>query len=212
MVLALLDLTRDSFLAPLGLLRYSDLFIFELIDIIIMSLAIGYIFSNAFSKPISTDNYDPLKNYKSSTNNWQNIKRAALIAGPAIALHELSHKFVAILFGAKAVLYAPYGMYFLVIILKLLGFPFLFLVGAFVSHTPLPAFQSSLVSVAGPMANLLLWYLSLQAVKRKWFDQKYIGYLVPFAKLNFFLAIFNMIPIPGFAGFNFIVFLFKAIF
>ncbi|MBR9699629.1 M50 family metallopeptidase [Candidatus Woesearchaeota archaeon] len=208
-MLSLLNFTRADVLALFGLQQFTASFFFEIIDMIIMALAIGYIFSDVLRKPV-TENFDPLKFYKHG--KWENVKFAALAAGPAVILHELSHKAIAMLFGAKAVLFAPYGFYALIIILKAVGFPFLFFVGGFVSHTPLPPLPSALVSIAGPAMNFLLWYLAIQAVKNKWVKSKYVPYLIPFAKINLFLGIFNLIPLPGFDGFGFITSLFSFLF
>ena len=135
-----------------------------------------------------------------------------MIAAPAVVLHELSHKFVAMAFGASATLHAPYGMYAIVILLKLINFPLLFFVGGYVSHTALPPIQSSLVAIAGPLINLLLWGGLLFVVKYRLVDKRYYKIIVPMAKLNMFLFIFNMIPIPGFDGYNFFASLFNAFF
>jgi len=180
----------------------------EIIDIIIMTFAIGYIFSDFFRKE-PLEGYDPLTYYKKPPL-FESIKFAAMIAAPAIVLHELSHKFVAMAFGATATLHAPYFWYIAVILLKLMRFPLLFFVGGYVSHAPLPALQSSLVAIAGPLTNLVLWLLSLAIIKYKLIDKKYYKILVPMGKLNMFLFIFNMIPLPGFDGYNFISSLFKV--
>lgn len=204
--MVLLDLTRDAILAPLGLLQYSGSFFFELIDMVIISLVLGYLFSDFIGRP----GKDPLEVYGRS--RWQTLKAAALVAGPAVILHELAHKFVAMGFGAEAVLYAPYGWYALVVILKAIGFPLLFLVGAFVAHSPLAPLESALVAVAGPAMNFLLWGIALLAVKMKKVKPKYLPYVVPFARLNLLLGGFNMIPLPGFDGWSFFVGLFRAFF
>ena len=103
MVLSLLNITRDSILAPLGLLPYSSSFIFELIDMLIMSLAIGYIFSGFLKKPVSHD-YDPLKHYQKS-NEFEELKLGIMIAAPAVVFHELAHKFVAMAFDMDICMY-----------------------------------------------------------------------------------------------------------
>lgn len=211
MVFELLNITRDSILAPLGLLSYSGLFIFELIDMIIMSFAIGYIFSGYIGRQTSSD-YDPLKYYSKRFLSWENIKFAAIVAGLGVVFHELAHKFTAMAFGANAVLYAPYGFYLLAIFLKAVGFPFLFFVGGFVAHSPLPPLQSSLVSLAGPLTNFILWGAIYFSLKYGKINNKYHPFVVPFAKINLFLGIFNMIPLPGFDGFGVVSGLIRALF
>ncbi len=177
----------------------------EVIDIIIMSLAIGFIFKDVFKKQIKHNGeYDPLKDSRYTKKGiFDGLKTSIMIAAPAVVLHELAHKFVAMGFGAEAVLHAPYFMYVIVIILKLIGFPLIFLVGGYVAHTPLAAFPSAMVSVAGPLMNFILWGGIMLGIKNHWFDRKYYKILVPMAKLNLLLGVFNMIPIPGFDGFHF---------
>ena len=182
----------------------------EIIDIVIMTFVIGYIFSDFFRRE-PLEGYDPLKYYQKPPL-LENIKFAAMIAAPAVVFHELSHKFVAMGFGATATLHAPYGMYAIVILLKLMRFPLLFFVGGYVSHTALPALQSSLVAIAGPLTNLLLWLACLSVVKYKLIDRKYYKIIVPMGKINMFLFLFNMIPIPGFDGYHFFASLFRAFF
>jgi Zn-dependent protease len=180
----------------------------ELIDIIIMTFAIGYIFSDFFKRQ-PLEGYDPLKYYQKTP--WlENIKFAAMIAAPAVVLHELAHKFVAMSFGATAILHAPYKMYAIVILLKLMRFPLLFFVGGYVIHDPLPALQSSLVAVAGPLTNLILWVTAILVVKYSLIDKKYYKIIVPMGKINMFLFIFNMLPLPGFDGYHFFSSIFQA--
>ena len=173
----------------------------EIIDIVLMTLAIGYIFST-FIKRQPAEDYDPLKFYKKNPF-LEDLKFGAMIAAPAVVLHELAHKFVAMSFGAVATLHAPLGWYAVIIILRLLNFPLLFFVGGYVTHSGLPALQSSLVSVAGPLTNIILYGVFLSIIKFKLVHRKYYRALAISAKLNLFLAVFNMIPIPGFDGYNF---------
>ncbi len=177
----------------------------EVIDIIIMSVAIGFIFKDVFKKQITHHGeYDPLKDNRYKQKRiFDGLKTSIMIAAPAVVLHELAHKFVAMGFGAEAVLHAPYFMYVIVIILKLIGFPLLFIVGGYVAHGPLSAFPSAMVSVAGPLMNFILWGGLMLGMKHKIFDKKYHKILLPMAKLNLLLGAFNMLPIPGFDGFHF---------
>ena len=178
----------------------------EVIDIVVMTIAIGYIFSRFFRREPQED-YDPLTYYKKNTL-LEDIKYGAIIAAPAVVLHELAHKFVAMGFGASATLHAPsffgipYGMYLLVILLIHLNFPILFFVGGYVSHTALPALASSIVAFAGPLTNLLLWLGGMSLIKYGLVKRKYYTTIGMMAKLNMFFFIFNMIPLPGFDGFN----------
>jgi Zn-dependent protease len=180
----------------------------EIIDIAVMILAIGYIFSGFFKKH-PKPGYDPLT-YYSKSSQWDNIKHAAMIAAPAVVLHELAHKFVAMAFGATATLHAPYMMYAIVVLMRALNFPLIFFVGGYVAHTALPALPSALVSVAGPLTNLIVWFLVQTAVKQK-LIKKNLEIWIPMSRINLFLAIFNMIPLPGFDGYHFFASLIRAI-
>ncbi|MBI2134671.1 M50 family metallopeptidase [Candidatus Woesearchaeota archaeon] len=176
----------------------------EIIDIIVMTLAIGYIFSRFFRRQ-PQEGYDPLSYYKKNPI-IEDIKYGAIIAAPAVVLHELTHKFVAMGFGAQATLHAPslfgipYGMYLLVIILIQMNFPLLFFVGGYVSHTALPPLASSIVAFSGPLTNLILWLVGISLIKYSLIDRKYYKTIGLMAKLNLFFFAFNMIPIPGFDG------------
>tara|TARA_B100001964_G_C14080313_1_gene529972 strand:- start:436 stop:978 length:543 start_codon:yes stop_codon:yes gene_type:complete len=170
-----------------------------------MTIAIGYIFSKFFRRVPAS--YDPLTYYKKNTL-VEDIKYGAMIAAPAVVLHELAHKFTAMGFGASATLHAPsffgipYGMYLLVILLIHLNFPILFFVGGYVSHTALPPLASSMVAFSGPLINLVLWLGGMSLIKYKLIDRKYYMTIGMMAKLNMFFFIFNMIPLPGFDGFS----------
>ena len=182
----------------------------EVIAIIAMTIGIGYIFSGYFKKPVDYDNYNPLKFVDKQSKVWEDTKFAAMIAAPTIVFHELAHKIVAMSFGAEAIINAPYAMYAIVMILKAIGFPLLFFVGGYVSHTALPALPSAAVSIAGPAINFVIYGLCVLLVKKKLVRHKYFHILVPMGKLSLFLGVFNMIPIPGFDGYNFFSALIEA--
>jgi len=181
----------------------------EILDIVIMTFAVGYIFSGLFKRQPAED-YDPLTYYQKSSF-WEDLKYSAMIAAPAIVLHELSHKFVAMGFGAQATLHAPYYMYAFVIFLKLINFPLLFFVGGYVSHTLLLPLPSALVAIAGPLTNLVIWLLCILLIKNKLVNRKHYRMVGLMGKLNMFLFIFNMLPVPGFDGFNFFASLIKLL-
>jgi Zn-dependent protease len=187
----------------------------EVIDIIVMTVAIGYIFSKVFRRSPTAD-YDPLEYYKKS-GLLEDIKYGAIIAAPAVVLHEFAHKFMAMAFGATATLHAPslfgipYGWYIAVIVMIHLNFPIIFLVGGYVSHTPLAAFPSALVSIAGPLTNLILWVGGIFLIKNRVIPRKHYATVGMISKLNMFFFIFNMLPLPGFDGWNFLSALFNVI-
>ena len=84
-----------------------------------------------------------------------------------------------------------------------MNFGFIFFVPAYVSITGSTSpFNYSIVAIAGPAVNLLLWLIALLLLKsesvRK--NHKLVPWLVVTKKINLFLFIFNMLPIPGFDG------------
>jgi len=183
----------------------------EIRDIIAMTLVIGFIFSKFFKREPS-HSYDPLKYYQKQNTLMDQILYGAMIAGPAVVLHELAHKFVAMGFGATATLHAPYIMYAIVVLMMLMNFPIIFLIGGYVETVGvLTALQSALVAIAGPLTNFILWFLFRSSIKYNIAPKKYWRELAMMAKLNLFLAGFNMLPIPGFDGFHFFQALFQTI-
>lgn len=178
----------------------------EIFDMIIMSLAVGYIFSDFIPKK---GRYDPLT--ATNTFDWNHILYTAAIVAPAIILHEFGHKFVAMAFGATATFRAAYLFLAFAIVLKLLRTGFIFFVPAYVAWrgatSPL---QVALIAAAGPLMNGILWLLAKYMVKQKKY-KKYTTELIIFAKINGFLAVFNLIPFPGFDGFHIVQALFAML-
>lgn len=187
----------------------------ELIDLVIMVFAVGFIFSKIFRRPTAPigKNYDPLKQYYKN-NTIEDLKWGIIVAAPAIVLHEFAHKFVAIAFGAQTQLQAPIMWYAIVILMIMLRSPFVFFVGGFVEIrgilTPL---ESATISFVGPLTNLILWggfYLAMKSKSK--FVKKNIETFAMMKKINMFLFIFNMIPIPGFDGYGVVSNLFRIFF
>jgi Zn-dependent protease len=174
----------------------------ELIDIIIMTAGIGFIFSSMFKKHSHYQN-DPVAYYKNIQFgfDWQAFKFSMMVAAPGVILHELMHKFVALGFGLNAVFHAAYKWLALGIGLKLLNFPFVFFVPGYVSITGMSTpFQFFLTAFAGPLANGLFWLVPTLLVKYNKVPKKYLALAILTAKINGILFIFNMLPIPGFDG------------
>lgn len=184
----------------------------EIIDIVIMTVFVGFIFSDVFSKvrsnvEIPDTEFGTSQGYLSKISNfgkkwsWDNFKYAIIVTAPAIVLHEFGHKFVAMAFGLKAVFNAAYGWLGVGLVLKLVGFPFVFFVPAYVSiigsTTPL---NFSLIAFAGPAVNLILWLGSWAILKNLKTNTRTTGILVLTKQINMFLFIFNMLPVPGFDG------------
>ena len=174
----------------------------EVLDIIIMTAAVGFIFSDMFSRYSRKADYEPLVHYHHGFD-WEAFRFAAYVTAPAIILHEFGHKFVAMALGVDATFHAAYFWLGIGVVLKMLSFPFIFFVPAFVSHASVGAFGDSMIALSGPLVNLVLWLGALLIHKRKLLDKRYNDGLLLTAKINMFLFIFNMIPLPGFDGFHF---------
>lgn len=178
----------------------------EIIDLILMTFFVGYIFSDII--PVRRESYDPLTHYKRGFD-FEGLKFAIMATAPAIIVHELAHKFVALGFGMHAVFMAFYRNTFtlmlgvLTIISKLTGFGFMFFVPGFVeiggNGTHL---QYAIAAFAGPFVNLVLWLGALFILKSKKYKKKHFLLLLLTQRINMFLFIFNILPIPGFDGYK----------
>jgi Zn-dependent protease len=192
----------------------------EIFDIVLMTLVIGFIFKDAFPRRpkvevIPPEGYDPLKNMRRF--KWDDFWFAVAVVAPSIILHEFGHKFSALSFGLSAEFHAAYTWLAVGLILKLISFGFMFFVPAYVSiagmGTPL---EYAIIAFAGPLINLVLWLGSAALLKSKRLKRKmhHDVYHVLFltSKINMFLFIFNMLPIPGFDGWGFFSNLFELLF
>ncbi|MBI2542207.1 hypothetical protein HYV80_05855 [Candidatus Woesearchaeota archaeon] len=178
----------------------------EIIDLIAMTFFVGYIFADMI--PIRRESYDPLQHYKKRFD-FEGLKFAVMATAPAIILHELAHKFVALGFGLDAVFYAFYRSTFTLmlgvftVIAKLTGFGFMFFVPGYVGISGNGTnLQFALAAFAGPFVNLVLWIVPLYLLKNKLYKKKHYLILILTQKINMFLFIFNMLPIPGFDGYK----------
>lgn len=186
----------------------------EIIDLILMTFFVGYIFSDII--PTRRESYEPLIYYKRGFD-LERLKFAIMATAPAIILHELAHKFVALGYGLDAVFYAFYRNSFtlmlgvLTIISKLTGFGFMFFVPGFVGISGAGThLQFALTAFAGPFVNLVLWLGSWYLLKNKRYKKKYYLLLLLTSRINMFLFIFNMLPIPGFDGYKVFIGLINA--
>jgi len=191
---------------PKGLKIYNEisttmaLFSFsELLDMAIMTAAVGFIFSDMFQR-YSKHDYEPLVHYDKGFD-WEAFRFAAYVTAPAIILHEFGHKFIGLAVGLQAEFHAAYMWLAFGVMLKLFGSPFLFFVPAYVSlYGNASPLMYPLTAFAGPAVNGLLWGGAVLCHKQKWLHKKYDAGLLLTAKINMFLFIFNMLPIPGFDG------------
>ena len=170
----------------------------EVKDLILSSIALAFIFSFDFSffrDPIS-------------------ILLKALVLFFIILFsfipHELAHKFVAIKYGY----YAKYemwkhGLLFALVLAIISNGGFIFAAPGAVVIYSIDHFRKSrktltkengIISMAGPMTNIIMSILALLLLKLFAFGAVatlILGYL---SRVNAFLALFNMIPIPPFDG------------
>lgn len=186
----------------------------EIIDLVLMTIFVGYIFSDMI--PVRREPYDPLVHYKAGFD-FERLKFAIMATAPAIIVHELAHKFVALGFGLNAVFYAFYRSFFTLmlgvftILAKITGFGFMFFVPGFVSISGHGThLQFALAAFAGPFVNMVLWLGSWYLLKHNKYSKKHFLLLVLTQRINMFLFIFNMLPIPGFDGYNFFIELARA--
>ncbi len=176
----------------------------ELFDIIIMTLAVGYIFMDMFRR-------------QSYSFDKRAFWFACLVTAPALILHELAHKFVAVSFGLEATFHAAYFWLIIGIILKLIRFNFIFFVPAYVSIEAAQAaavapLASAAIAFAGPFLNFVLFAVSWALLKQKRLKRSTFIFLQVTKQINLFLFIFNMLPIPFFDGMTVYEGLFKTLF
>jgi len=165
----------------------------EILSLLILTIALGYIFTGYIKK-------DPYQ----LGFSWKDLQFAAIIAAPAVILHELGHKFVAILLGHTATFFIYWWGLGLGIVLKLLSSPLLILAPAYVSiPAGIPPLDGFLIAFAGPGTNLLLFITSFLVLKYKkgLKTNTIIGWSIS-KKLNLYLFIFNMIPFPPLDGYH----------
>lgn len=163
----------------------------ELIDLIIMVVGVGYIFTGLFSIP-----HKPTE----IPSRSKDFLYAVLIAAPAVVFHEAAHKIVALLFGLSATFHASYYGLGLGVLLKFMNFGIFFIPG-YVSIAGATHLQSAVSAFAGPGLNLLLAVVAIIVLKYvKGLTHRTQIILMITKKLNLFLFVFNMLPIPPFDG------------
>lgn len=174
----------------------------EVIYFIILTAVIGYIFTGYIRKPTS-EVYHPFS-FRKYTFKMQDFLFSVLIIAPAIVLHELAHKFIAIFFGLTANFFILWEGLGLAVLLKLLHSPFLIIAPGYVliSHGATPL-QDILISFAGPLTNLILFLISGYILNHstKLTRTQAIGFYLT-KQINLFLLIFNMLPIPPLDGYH----------
>jgi Zn-dependent protease len=127
------------------------------------------------------------------------IAVAAITVGLGFLCHELSHRYYARKFGKHAEFKANNMMLILAIVMSFLGFiiaaPGAVVISGFVTRK-----EGGIIATAGPAANLVLALLFLPFVFI--FSHGSIPAFIAYIGLmiNAWLALFNLIPFPGFDG------------
>lgn len=187
----------------------------EGIDALIMTALVGFLFMDIFRRrQLSTQEMlNPRK------RRWSDFLFAAAIIAPSVILHELGHKFVAMGFGQAATFHGacsiqpgtgglfnlPCILMIVAIGLKLAGSNLLFFIPAYVSISgSASALEHALIAFAGPGINLLLWAIPAAYIRyARGFSRLATNTqhgLVLLSRINLFLFVFNILPIPGFDG------------
>lgn len=187
----------------------------EVVDIVVMSLVVGWIFKDLFrphARPMHPD--ELLKNITPGRlPKLNDFWFAVAIVAPSIILHEFGHKFTAMAFGYTATFHAAYTWLLIAVLLKML-LGFIFFVPAYVSFAGASALQGAIIAFAGPAVNGLLYlgtFLYMRFSKRH-HSKEVMRFLILFRRINGFLFILNMIPIPPFDGGHVVSGLVKAFF
>lgn len=167
----------------------------EVFDIILMTVAVGFIFMD-------------LPSGRRQMAGWQRFKIAMLMTAPAVVLHELAHKFVGLAVGLVTEFHAAYVWLVIGIVLKIVQSPLLFFVPGYVSiycvqPCSVGPLQQAVTAVSGPLVNLVLWLGAAYVLKKKRLSYRRMVIFFVTKQINMFLFFFNMLPFPIFDGFKF---------
>jgi Zn-dependent protease len=196
----------------------------ELFDIVVMVAFLAYIFKDII-KPRGQQamvNFIDQGKLNKAKSSWltSDLWFTVAVVAPCIVLHELAHKFVALGFGYDAVFYAFYHQQFTLIlgILAILSvtynWGFILIVPGFVQifDGPPPGINA-LIAFAGPAIHAAFYGASVLAQRNNWWmhTAQHRDFWHMTRKLNGFLFIFNMLPLPGIDGFKVYTSLFQLL-
>jgi Zn-dependent protease len=182
----------------------------ELIDLVIVTIALGYIFSAYIQRPRTELELV----YPKLGLSWKDFKFAMIVTAPAVIFHELAHKFVALAVGLTATFKAWYAGLGIGVFLRIIGSPLIILAPGYVQISSTASdLAIFLTAFSGPLTNLLLFFIAgyiLTHARKLTRNQAVTLYMTK--QINFFLFIFNMLPIPPLDGSKVFGTLFKLIF
>ena len=140
-----------------------------------------------------------------------NLPIVLLAVGTGFIVHELSHKFVAIFYNAKArfVMWA-YGLLFAVALALISGGGFVFAApgAVYIWGKDLSRKENGIISVAGPLSNLIiaiLFFVLSLIIFQFYVSQFMVTLFFTIISVNLFLGLFNMLPIPPLDGYKVLV-------
>lgn len=165
----------------------------EIIEIagswLVVSVAFGWVLRNSFPELAFPNNF------------YLALVIALVAVGTGFILHELAHKYSAIHYGAHAAFFAwPMGLLLALGMAFGLGFVFAAPGAVYIFKSDLTARENGIISVLGPITNIVLgilfWAFGLFVFTGG------IAHIVLMmgGQINFFLALFNMIPLGPLDG------------
>lgn len=173
--------------------------ILEIVYLLILIAVVAYVFMGMVPIPKRVLGIGLLKRKRF---DWNEFKFAAIVAAPGIVLHELSHKFIAMVFGLSAQFVIWKTGIIIAIILKAISSPFILIAPGYVEILGTATeLQSTLISFGGPAVNLALWVLCGHLLKTNLSRKTAIGIFLA-KEINKLLFFFNMIPIPPLDGYK----------
>ena len=118
-----------------------------------------------------------------------------IVVGTGFVLHELAHKYAAVNYGAWAE-YRAWNLGLIFALVSSIFFGFIFAApGAVYIGGNISRKQDGIISLAGPMTNIVIALIFLLA-HLFFVTSSFLSTLTMFGyRINFFLALFNMLPI-----------------
>ena len=185
----------------------------EILDIIVMSLVVGFIFMD-FLIPHRIRSFRKI-DFFTHFFNYELFIIAILVTAPALIFHELAHKFTAIAYGLPATFHALYFWLLIGILLRIFHSPIIFLIPGGVSIPAAKIAPGAMLVIAfsGPAVNLALFIGATLIIKffKDKISQRTFAILYATKILNMFWFVLNMLPIPPTDGYKFFSSLIKIL-